>query len=80
MIYTVGSWERTGPVEINAKDLTDEENALLMRLFEMGCGPRDGIAKGKIVLSYDRDRDWIMEEERIEHERKFEELHGRARV
>jgi len=79
MIYTIGSWEITAPVEINADDLTEEENALLMRLFELGCGPRDGLPKGSISLSYNRDRNQTQDEWRAERQKEIEEMCRRSK-
>ena len=63
MIYTIGSWEITGPVEMNANDLTEEENALLMRLFKLGLG-HTANDTGLITLRYNKNRTMTQEEER----------------
>lgn len=70
MIYTIGSREITGPVEINANTLTREENELLYEIFRKGLGrvPSDVCYKGSVSLSYDFKRTMTMEEE-IEREK-----------
>jgi len=76
MIYTIGSREMTGPVEINADSLTREENELLYEIFRKGLGrvPSDVCYKGSVSLSYDFKRKMTMEEE-IEREKvKLAEL------
>ena len=80
MIYTIGSREITGPVEINANTLTKEENELLYEIFRKGLGhvPNDVIYKGTISLSYNLRRTMTWEEE-IEHEKvKIAELMRKA--
>ena len=65
MIYGIGSRDLTGPVEINADTLTDEENRLLHELFRLGLGypPNEFCYKGTISISYDFNRTKTMKEE-----------------
>lgn len=59
--------------------MTDEENALLMRLFEMGHGPLDLLPGASIRLSFDRDRTQTHDEWRQEKAAELEEMCRRVK-
>ena len=80
MIYTIGSREITGPVEINANTLTREENELLYEIFRKGLGhvPSDVRYKGTISLSYDVRRSKTVYEEIEDSKMRIAEAMRRA--